>query len=260
MGESGRGRGGARRNFIYRAEKAVIKAGALAEDMVFPRRCPMCHDAVPFGKRLCPGCVGKLPYVTGKRCAKCSQPVEEDEELCDGCRERRHVFDRGLGVFIYEERMKEAVSYMKYRGRREYCGVLGELAGEAASGVPFIERCGVLVPVPIHASRLRERGYNQAELIARAAGRALGKPVEGLLVRKTQTAALKNLHSRERYRELSEALEAACGAPKEPILVVDDIFTSGATVDAAADALKRAGAPEVYFLTVCIGAGYLRQY
>ena len=129
------------------------------------------------------------------------------------------------------------------------------------------DRCGmmirrwspdVIIPVPIHISRLKMRGYNQAGLIAEALGRIVGIPIdEEALVRVIKTAPMKELSNRERVKNLQNAFQADEKVVRyKKVLIVDDIYTTGATFDACAAVLKQAGVREVYGISLCVGDGF----
>ncbi len=238
------------------------EAGSFVLDMLYPRRCPVCHGPAPAGERICPECRGKLPLYKGKRCAKCGKPVQESETLCDDCRKTKHAFTRGIGVYIYNDLMRESVVMMKYKGRREYGETLGMLAAEEARAYLTAFRPEAVIPIPLHKERLRKRTYNQAEAIAQPVAEMLNVPIypDGL-IRRAGTGAMKELSAAERAKNLENALAVNEKLPKfRRILLVDDIYTTGATMDAAAAVLGKYGIPEIYFLTVCIGGGYMVNY
>ncbi len=233
-----------------------------AEDLLWPRRCPYCHEAAPFGKEICPDCVKKLPVIRGARCRKCGKPVESFEPLCDDCRKQEHAYREGIGIFRYDEAMRESMSYLKFKGRREYGVAFGHLAGSAAKLRIAKWAPDALVPIPVHPVKMKERGYNQAAEIARGVSDVSGIPVrEDLLIRVRETQAMKELTQKERRENLREAFSAEGRLPAGMrILLVDDIYTTGATVDAAAETLLQAGADQIFFLAVCIGQGFMVQF
>ncbi len=222
----------------------------------------MCHGITPGGSLICPACEKRLPFISGRRCRKCGKPVSRAETLCRDCASVPHVFTQGIGVFLYDEVMRSTVSAFKYRGRREYGIPLGVLAARAAAPALRAWRPGAVVPVPVHAAKLRRRGYNQAEVLARSVAAEAGLPLlTKLLVRRKKTEALKNLDPEARRKSVTEAFGTAAGVRcPERVLLVDDIYTTGATADGCAAALRAAGADRVYVLALCIGGGYLTRY
>lgn len=232
-------------------------------DLLYPPRCPVCDGIAPWNDPICPECREKLPYVPGKRCIKCGKPVEPFENLCDDCRKLPHVYDEGRGVFLYNDVMKQTMIRLKYKKRREYGKTLGRLVFEAERKTITGWHPEAVVPVPIYKKKLEMRGYNQAEEIARPIAEGAGVPLlSNLLVRVRQTEAMKSLTAVERRKNLTDAfaLGMHLRRPLQSVILVDDIYTTGATIDACAQVLKRAGTGHIYFLAVCIGQGFMVRY
>ncbi len=242
--------------------QVLREAGGLLLNLLFPRRCPVCHEVAEPPFHICPDCRAHLPYIETRRCVKCGKPVLPTDRLCEDCRSREHAFDRGLGLLLYDETMRRTMSYLKYHGRKEYGEALGELLAEQTADLAALWCPEVIVPIPLHPRKMNARTYNQAAEIARPLSRAFGVPMrENMLRRRTETAAMKNLNASDRFRNLAGAFEAGGGFRQvKSALLVDDIYTTGATMDAAALALREGGIREIYFLTVCIGGGFMVQY
>lgn len=231
-------------------------------NVLYPARCPVCDRPAPFGTDICPDCLMRLPVIGTRRCAKCGKPVEDFEKYCEDCAKNPPVYTCGLGIFLYDEQMKRTMALLKYKGRREYGAVLGRLVYERARGELLRWRPQIIVPVPIHPERKKARGYNQAEEIARPIAALSGIRLSPeLLVRRERTGPMKKLSRAERFSNMRNAIAVRPGAfVPDRVLVVDDIYTTGATVNAAAGALRDAGARQIYFLSVCIGAGFMVTY
>lgn len=234
----------------------IRKAGKLFLDMLYPRRCPVCHDiAVPGGSRICNVCREKLKPITGPRCFRCSKPLKrEEEEYCKDCRKTR-LFDQGIGIFPYGSVLQESLFKLKYGKRQEYGSFYGQIA--AVYSREIIRNWGVeiIIPIPLHRKRMEKRGYNQAELIAEALGKTLCIPVDSrLMKRKVNTRPQKELDYRERKQNMKNAFFLKGENRYRRILLVDDIYTTGSTIEAAAELLKRNGAENVFFLTIAMGA------
>ncbi len=234
-------------------------------DMLYPIRCPVCREiVVPKGQRICVGCREKLKLIEEPRCKKCSKPVEEEEEeYCSDCLRKNFHYVRGYALWVYDAVMKESMADFKYRNKKEYARFYVEELlfhyGETIKKLSF----DALVPVPIHRSKYRLRGYNQAAVLAGGIGKELGIPVlNELLIRVKKTLPQKQLNDRERLKNLQEAFQmnskAADSFGKElnRVLLVDDIYTTGSTIEACTGILQEHGVKEVYFMTVCIGKGY----
>ena len=227
-------------------------------NLLFPPRCAVCDAVLPYGKEgICMDCRGKLPFVEEPRCFRCGKTVENEEvELCGDCRRREHAFRQAFPVFQYIPPVSDAMAAMKYRGRAEYAIFYGELMADRFRDVWREIAPQALVPVPVHPNRLRKRGYNQAERLAAAMSKKTGIPVrEDLLIRGEDTKAQKKLSREERALNLKAAFQPGKGTVPECVVLVDDIYTTGATVDTCAEVLLRNGAKRVYVAVVCCGAG-----
>ena len=234
----------------------LIQSGKWAVDLLYPRRCPFCHDVAPVGKEACPECLEALPYVEEPRCRKCGKPVDETLVYCEDCMELRRSFDAGCSAFVYDDRMRETIRCFKNKGRAEYGGVLGRLLYVYARRELSEWDPQCIIPVPVHRKRLKARGYNHAELLAEEIASLSGIPLlTGALLRTDQTEAMRRLDREGRRRNLRGAFSASGKELPARVLLVDDILTTGSTLDECALTLKEAGAKEVYFVTLCTGGG-----
>lgn len=224
-------------------------------NVLYPRCCPVCHEILADQNRLiCERCERELQPVKHPRCFKCGKPVEEGEEYCLDCRSHPHIFTQGRGIFLYDERMRRSITRYKYYGCREY----GYFYGRAMCryGRDEIERWkpDLIVPVPLHKSKERSRGFNQSAVLAEVLSRFTGIPSDCMLVRKVvRTRSQKKLTAHQRQENLKKAFCVTKPVKGRKILVVDDVYTTGSTMDAMASCLMEKGAENVYFLTVCIG-------
>lgn len=230
-------------------------------DMVFPVRCPVCDRPVYYYERkagICSSCRKKLPLIKNNRCYKCGRAIESGEkELCRDCRcpKSPHLYARGLSLCSYNDLMRESIYRMKYQGRREYAKTYGKMLAERFGTA--IKRAGIegIIPVPLHFKREYERGYNQAALLARAIGRETGvKVYEDYVIRVCHTPPMKSLSRDERQNNLKKAFKIGRNDVKLGItIIIDDIYTTGSTIDAVAKVLIEAGVSRVYFISLAIG-------
>ena len=233
-------------------------------DILYPVRCPVCREiVVPKGQRICSGCREKLRIIEEPRCKKCSKPVElEEQEYCSDCERKAFRYIKGFSMWIYDSVMKESISDYKYRNKKEnakfYVEELVHYYGEKISKLAP----DALVPVPIHRTKYKDRGYNQADILARGVGKQLGIPVlSELLIREKKTLPQKQLDDKERLENLKDAFcmnlreTGRYGKQLNRILLIDDIYTTGSTVEACTGILLEHGIKEVYFMTLCIGRG-----
>lgn len=239
----------------------------IADTMVkilYPPVCPVCGEVQPqmltddgIG-RICEPCKKRVQRVHSPFCMRCGKPlarIHAGVEYCEDCRRHRHSYTQGRAAFVYRGAMIGTMHRLKYSNRRDYAPVLArETYGMYADWIRRIQP-QVIVPVPLHPSRRRSRGYNQAELLARELSRLSGIPMDtGLLIRVHNTDRQRTLSPQERKNNLKNAFQMTKKIVQlEKVLLIDDIYTTGSTADAAADALHMAGIRDVYLLCICIG-------
>ncbi|MBR6402753.1 MAG: ComF family protein [Eubacterium sp.] len=229
-------------------------------DIIFPPRCVMCDKVIPPGRNLiCAECEGELKYVSEPRCFRCGKEIaSEEDEYCPDCEKRSRSFIRGFPVFNYVPPVSDSLMALKYRGRQEYAVYFGRVIAEQY-GEEF-RRLGIdaLVSVPIYKKKYVTRGYNQAALIAMELGKCTGIHFyDKLLVRVEETPPQKELSDEEREKNMEGAFaidKKADDIPKA-VMLVDDIYTTGATVEACTRVLLKAGVERVYYTSVAIGVG-----
>jgi competence protein ComFC len=178
-------------------------------------------------------------------------PTAFETFVCEGCKNVDFAFVGARAPLRYEGVGKEVVHALKYAG---YTRVVGSLAAPlmASAVADALEgrRFDAVVPVPLHRSRLRRRGFNQAELLARGVARRINAPVSDKLQAMRRTRDQVELTAEERRANVGGAYTAT-GRVRGAILLVDDVFTTGATMSSCAEALSRAGAGEVHALSLC---------
>jgi ComF family protein len=225
----------------------VAKLGGLALDLLFPQKCIGCGRG---GLVLCSECRASLPRVMPPLCPLCGRP-QPSGILCPGCVGWQASIDGIRSPFRFEGTVRQAVYQLKYRNLRVLAGPLARLLYDYLSSNPLPGE--VLVPVPLHRKRLRERGYNQSGLLAHQLGKLTGLPVvDDCLVRERQASP------QARSANVEERRDNVAGAficrddrlTDRGVLLIDDVATSGATLDACAEALKEAGAAMVWGLAL----------
>lgn len=229
-----------------------------AADLLFPRRCPVCGGvAMPKGRLICPACLKQLSFVSSPACMKCGKEIgSREQEYCADCIRRKKSFTRGFALLNYDSRAAVSMAAVKYHNKREYLDFYARAA--ALRFKKQFRQAGiqVIVPVPVHASRLKTRGFNQAAVLAEKLSAELGIPWEELLIRVKKTEPQKSLGSAERLKNLRGAFEAEQEAGKwERVLLVDDIYTTGSTAEICSRALLKTGVKQVFVFAVCIGHG-----
>ena len=227
------------------------------KELLFPTRCVICDRPVAGEEGVCRNCRGKLVYMQEPTCMKCGKTLLDENALyCTDCQETAHAYVRGFGLYVYET-IKASLYRYKYEGRREYASFFAaQIANRWGSVLESLGADGI-VPVPIAEEKLLSRGYNQAYLIADALGKRLGIPVyDGLVRRVKSTKPMKELGPKERKDNLKGAFKLCPNDVKlETIIVLDDIYTTGSTVDAVCKVLQSGGVRECYVITLAIGKG-----
>ncbi len=209
---------------------------------------------VPFRKGLIhPQCVKAFSVIGDMRCMKCGRPLKHtEEELCVYCRGRTHNFDLGIALYRYDDAMSASIFRYKYGNRREYAEFFSREMTRLL--LPDLRRLSpqALTAIPISRRKHRKRGYNQAALLSSGIGALTGIPVyNDLLIRVRDTLPQKTLDSAGRIKNLKKAFKIARNDVKlNSIMVIDDIYTTGSTVDEAAAVLKAYGIGRVYVMTL----------
>jgi ComF family protein len=210
-------------------------------DLVFPRSCVVCGAD---GAVLCSGCEGSLERLGTPRCERCGAPTAWPVERCRECARRRLAFVRARAAVAYDETAKRLVGAWKERGQRTLAEVAAELVdGAVARPSPY-----TVTFVPPDHDRLLRRGHNPAQRLAEALGARWQLPVVPLLRRAPGGAPQKGLTLAERRRNVRGAFSSTGDVPSAVVLV-DDVYTSGATASAAATALRKGGARRVEVVT-----------
>ena len=189
-------------------------------NLVFPRRCPVCDEIVPAGEgMICASCRTIPQYIQEPRCRKCGKQLLEDTALfCSGCIQKKHIFDYGYAVYDYQS-MRKSIYRFKYANRCEYASFYAKDICEKLSKEIQLMEADSIVPVPIHAPQ-------------------------------------QELGTQERQNNLKKAFNISADVVKlNKTIVIDDIYTTGSTLDAVALELKRHGVRTIYFITLCIGDG-----
>lgn len=259
-------------------ENRLIKKIIL--NFLYPPRCPICDEVLAFpwddirsrrtersqvpkisasaSKRCCASCEKALPWVEETVCMKCGKPVgDESQEYCEDCRRQEHFYDRGTAAFVYTGAMRHSIYRMKSSNRRDYVPFFAESMTRALAR--YLPRWSpeIIIPIPMHPRKRRRRGYNQSELLADEIGRLTGIPVRKDLLRCTRMVrSQKTLGRKERLRNLRGSFAACEAFPAvSRVLLVDDIYTTGSTVDEVSRVLRKCGVKSIFFVVLCIGKG-----
>ena len=240
-------------------------------DLVYPDGlyCVCCDKMIDSSRpyRLCNECMCMMKWASGRTCGKCGKPLSDSDplEICYSCREHAHVFDRGYTCMEYGSGARAVVFALKYGERTDIAPTIAEMMHDRLELLRNQgERCeyDLIIPVPMFHRKELRRGFNQAALIAGALAMLEGISYsDKAVVRTRSTGAMKGLDPDARRANLAGAFAVTEPAAVKglKILLVDDIFTVGATADAVAKVLYDAGAVRVEFITFAAGADMVKE-
>ena len=237
----------------------------IIKKFIFPSRCIVCDELLPFGfnlenEFLCDNCRSKLEFIKEPTCKKCGAMINnKDDMYCARCEDKMHdSFEYGFGLLRYNDFVKESMHRIKYLGRKEYIDFYGKCIAKVYKKKFKEINPDYLIPVPIHDARLRERNYNQAEILANSISKELLRfnidiPVKNDLIFRTKnTRVLNKLDNEDRGNELKDAFLVNNIGYLDKVMIVDDIYTTGSTINKIAETLKKAGVNKVYFVCITI--------
>ncbi|MFH1406819.1 MAG: ComF family protein [Candidatus Omnitrophota bacterium] len=229
-------------------------------DVLYPSRCLGCRRSIDKDALICQACWASIRKQMPPFCQKCGKEMysfdKNADVLCNECRDADYLFERAYSVCRYEEPLKHCIHSFKYAGKKSLAAALSEMLIEFCKQHLDMRSLNLIVPVPLHPARQREREFNQAELLAKPLAETFGieHGPKGLR-RKTQGKAQSILNRELRLKNIVGAFEATQpdSLSGRSILLVDDVFTTGATVNECAKALRNARAKKVTVLTLARG-------
>ena len=230
--------------------------GHLALNVMFPPRCPACDAAVEVEGNVCPACFEKLTLIAAPYCECCGIPFVVSmgaDTQCPECLTTPPAFAKARAAMVYDAVTAPMISALKFHD--QWAGVPRYVALMQSAGAPLLHACDVIVPVPLHWRRLIKRKYNQAALLAYALSKASGKAcLIDVLKKVAPTVPQMRLNREQRLKNVRRAFavtpQARSNIEGKTILLVDDVVTTGATVDACARVLRDGGAACVHVLAL----------
>ncbi|HHX61555.1 MAG TPA: ComF family protein [Epulopiscium sp.] len=206
---------------------------------------------------LCYDCKEDYPLIEDPVCKKCGKQLAHDDDCCLDCKNTEHLYEKGIALYPYEGTIKEALYRFKYGGRRKYAQFFAKNMYTKLKETTFIHEVDLIIPVPVSKERLKQRGYNQAEEIAKYLSKISRIPYnKDILIRNKDTKPQSGFSPSQRAKNIKDAFKCTGQLMNKykVILVIDDIYTTGSTIDECSKILKNSGAGKVYNCVVCIGS------
>lgn len=216
----------------------------IIQEWLFPPTCLLCGDAGTAGRDLCAPCADELPYLR-TCCSRCALPLELDgPTLCGRCLAQPPSFDTAFALLAYREPVRHLVHALKFHRQYPHARLLGALLADALTG--RIDVPELLIPVPLHTSRFRQRGFNHSAEIAREVSRRLAIPLDTRVVgRSRATPPQVGLSAVERARNVKKAFALRGSFPARHVAIIDDVMSTGSTVNELAGTLRKGGAERI---------------
>lgn len=227
------------------------KLGEIARHWLLPRICTGCKEDLPPGGRkllelLCPSCEDALKPAQAPFCLRCAAPLADTLVHCDACSPKTpYACSLIRAAFFYQGPAMTIVHAFKYRGRRKAAEIAGTQMALALPRFPELGCFDGLVPMPLHPERERERGYNQARILAAEISDATGIPLMEPLSRRRDTKPQWRLSRKERRKNISGVFSVKNPCPGKNLIIIDDVCTSSASLEECAKVLREAGAARV---------------
>ena len=216
-------------------------------NLLFPVACILCESRV-LDRRcgpVCPDCWSKMAPIPHPFCEQCGMPAPAIEGLCSACSLHEYAFDFARSALVFNDPIREVIHHLKYSDRISLAKPLGKMLQDCLEREDF--QGDVILPVPLHRKRERERGFNQAELLAEGTGFRVDS---GILKRSKNTKSQTGLSRSQRAMNLAGSFQFCASRAPRCVIVLDDVYTTGATLHEIAKTLKRAGVERVEVLTV----------
>ena len=221
--------------------------------LLYPPRCTFCEEILPLSvdNLLCYECEEDYPLIQDPTCKQCGKQLAHDHDYCIDCKDSKHLYEKGIALYPYQGTIKQSLYRFKY------AQFFAENMDKKLKEATFLHEVDLIVSVPVSKERLSQRGYNQAEELARHLARMSGIPYNrDILIREKDTKPQSEFSPKQRSENIKNAFRCKEKLQKhyKVILIIDDIYTTGSTINECAKVLIKAGADKIYSCVVCIGS------
>ncbi|MBR5535581.1 MAG: ComF family protein [Clostridia bacterium] len=222
--------------------------------LFLPHKCTFCREAISYKNNtfICESCMENIPFIKGDVCVRCSSPRQSGSmPVCNTCRKYSHPFTSSFTPLTYTGKVRRALLNLKFHNKENYCRSFSFLIANniMQKGYPDFD---FITYIPLPPERLKERGFNQSELIAKGVGSILNIPVTDTLFRVNGSAKQSSLSSAERRKNPKKSFFARDMKLKGTALLIDDIYTTGSTLAYTSSLLLKMGCDKVYIATAAL--------
>jgi competence protein ComFC len=235
-----------------RAEIGLVRKSL--SDLIFPPFCPLCEQELTHREHLvCEDCFEAIHTIEGYMCRKCGAPIEQHRKTCLYCKGKKYHFNKVRAFGIYAPPLSEMVHLLKYERKTHLSHRLGIFLANLYIADSDLSTSSAIIPVPLHSTKMRERGYNQSQLLAQQVAEiSRTELLSGVVIRKKPTRSQTALKHSEREANLKNAFSVVYPnqLAGKSVTIVDDVLTSGTTINEMAKTILDAGAERVYGLVL----------
>lgn len=229
-------------------------------DWIYPPTCMACRAILPLNNNflrdlwICHQCINLFEPITGPICKTCGAPVETEIEKCASCYGKNLHFTSNRACFIYDEVIRDLMHNLKFRNKRYIAEGLGKIWANHVACYMSTITDAVLVPLPMHPDKQVERGFNQAEILSNALSKVSSIPTDNILERTEDTPPQSGLHPALRAENVQDAfvIRPNFHPERKNYILIDDIYTTGSSLNECAKTLKNSGINNVLCMTLCI--------
>lgn len=251
-----------KRGSIKRIFNSLYVAKSWLIDLILPPKCLSCSALINEAHNICADCWKELHFISEPRCASCGYPFGSEmshidfstigESLCGACQKKPRIFDKAISALRYDDHSKKMIIGFKHHDKLEYATFFAKLLRQA--GTKIFDDIDIIIPVPLHKKRLFKRRFNQSAIVSNILSNYIEKPHEPTILIRSKNTPPQTGNMNKRSKNVQGAFKVVSKykgkLTGKNILLIDDVFTTGATIENCSKSLKKAGAGKIYVLTI----------